>query len=288
MHTAEQFDFAREVVTADQRGHRATELGQYMTPAWAAEALVESFGLSSADRVVEMSCGTGSFLRAIPAETMCVGVEIDPALAELARTNSGRPVITGDFNLVTLPFQPTAFIGNPPFSRETVDQFLRRIHSLLPEGGRAGMIVPAYHFQTAASTMDWASMFSISQNMIPRNLFPGLELPLTWSVFTKERVRRMWGFLLYPETCEVNALNAKAKLVLVHGRPRRGAWASVVDAALEWAGGKADLQTIYSFIESRRPTENPAWKQQIRKVLQCGGYASFGNGVWGQSEPHAA
>jgi adenine-specific DNA-methyltransferase len=264
-----------------QVGHNAAEFDQYMTPLWAAEALVEQIGITSADRVVEPSCGAGAFLRSFPAGVECVGVEIDPKLALLAAKNSGRPVITGDFNVVTLPFQPTLFVGNPPFSRETFDAMLRRMHRELPEGGRAACILPCYHFQTADSTMEWAKMFSITQQMIPRNLFPGLSLPLTWSIFTKERVRRMWGFLLYPEVSEVGKMSKDAKLMLVHGRARRSAWASIVDAALEAAGGTADLQTIYQFVEPRRPTENPSWKEQIRKVLQtASGYEPVGGGVW--------
>ena len=45
-----------------------TTLGQFFTPDWAAEALVEQhFGdLGLFDRVVEPSCGGGAFLRALP------------------------------------------------------------------------------------------------------------------------------------------------------------------------------------------------------------------------------
>jgi len=259
----------------------AAGLGQYMTPAFAGELLVERMGLAAHERVVEFSCGDGrGFLRAIPPTIEhVVGIEIDGALAAQAIANSGRPVITGDFRTVALPFEPTLFIGNPPFSRRLVDQFLGRMHRDLAEGGRAAMILPAYHFQWARPTLQWAEMFSIEQQMIPRELFPGLMRPLNWVVFTKERQRRLFGFLIYPETAEVKGLSPAAKLLLVQGRPRQSVWGAVVDAAIEAAGGDAELGQIYQFVCPRRPTENPNWKQQVRKVLYVGGYADEG-GRW--------
>ena len=84
---------------------------QWFTPEWAAQALVERYfpGLSSSDFVVEPSCGAGAFLKAIPDEVPVVGVEIAP---ELARQNTGRHVITGDFATATLPSSVTAAIEN--------------------------------------------------------------------------------------------------------------------------------------------------------------------------------
>ncbi|WP_415907096.1 class I SAM-dependent methyltransferase [Oleiharenicola sp. Vm1] len=259
----------------------AQGLGQYMTPAFAGELLVERMSLAAHERVVEFSCGDGrGFLRAIPPPIeQVVGIEIDPALAAQAIKNSGRPVITGDFRTVALPFEPTLFIGNPPFSRRLVDQFLRRMHRELNEGGRAAMILPAYHFQWARPTLQWAEMFSIEQQMIPRELFPGLMRPLNWVVFTKERQRRLFGFLIYPETAEVKGMSPGAKLLLVQGRPRQSVWGAVVDAAIEAAGGDAELDQIYHFVCPRRPTGNPNWKQQVRKVLYLGDYADHG-GRW--------
>src|SRR3546814_11300839 len=62
-------------------------LGQYPTPGWVAQALVERHfaRLSSADKVVEPSCGPGSFLSVIPSDIFAFGVEIDPLPAALAR-----------------------------------------------------------------------------------------------------------------------------------------------------------------------------------------------------------
>jgi type I restriction-modification system DNA methylase subunit len=58
-------------------------MGQYMTPDWAAEALVDRYfsDLGESDLVLEPSCGRGAFLRALPAHVQALGVEIDPNLA---------------------------------------------------------------------------------------------------------------------------------------------------------------------------------------------------------------
>jgi adenine-specific DNA-methyltransferase len=75
------------------------DLNQFFTPSWAAELLVQrNFAdLGPQDCVAEPSCGDGRFLMAIPPEVQAYGVEIDPAMAEEARRNSGRPVICDDF-----------------------------------------------------------------------------------------------------------------------------------------------------------------------------------------------
>ena len=99
------------------------DLNQYFTPAWAAELLVQRhFGdLRRGDVVAEPSCGDGRFLMAIPAEVEAFGVEIDPAMATLARSNSCRQVICDDFLHAELPQRPTVVIGNPPYQSELID-----------------------------------------------------------------------------------------------------------------------------------------------------------------------
>src|SRR3546814_12503078 len=67
-------------------------LGQYPTPGWVAQALVERHfaRLSSEDKVVEPSCGPGSFLSVIPSDLFAVSVEIDPVKTALERANTQR------------------------------------------------------------------------------------------------------------------------------------------------------------------------------------------------------
>lgn len=248
--------------------HGAAELGQYMTPDWAAEALVERYfgDLGAGDSVVEPSCGRGAFLRAIPADVPALGVEIDPALAAEARKRSGRPVIVGDFRLVDLPLAPVALIGNPPFRKATVDAFLDRAWQLLPEEGRVGFILPAFVFQTASTIEAMAERWSARQDMLPRNLFPRLSHPLCFALFTKGRARGMVGFALYHELAAVNRLRARYQALLAEGEG--SVWGAVTRAALEALGGEADLQRIYREIEGHRPTPNAFWQAKVRQTLQ--------------------
>lgn len=88
----------------------AREQGQFMTPEWMADALIEEHFdyLVAGDRAVEPSCGKGAFLKAMPDEIEIIGVELDPDLAQIARSQCDRQIITGDFRLVDLPDQLAA------------------------------------------------------------------------------------------------------------------------------------------------------------------------------------
>lgn len=248
--------------------NNVVRLGQYMTPDWAAEALVERYfgDLRGGDAVVEPSCGRGAFLRALPQAVPALGVEIDPAQAAEARRSTGRPVIVGDFRMVDLPLSPVALIGNPPFQKRTVDDFLDRAWNLLPDEGRVGFILPAFVFQTASTIDALADRWSVRQDMLPRNLFAGLSHPLCFALFTKGRARGMVGFALYHELAAVNRLQARYRALLASGEG--SVWAAVTRAALEALGGTADLQQLYREIEGHRPTSNAFWQAKVRQVLQ--------------------
>lgn len=242
-------------------------LGQYMTPDWAAEALVDRyFGDLRGEPVVEPSCGHGAFLRALPVEVPALGVEIDPDLAAEARRRTGRPVIVGDFRMVDLPLSPVALIGNPPFRKRTVDEFLDRAWTLLPDEGRVGFILPAFVFQTANTIETLSERWSVRQDMLPRNLFPRLSHPLCFALLTKGRARGMVGFALYHELAAVNRLRARYRALLAEGEG--SVWAAVTRAALEALGGTADLQQLYREIEGHRPTPNAFWQAKVRQTLQ--------------------
>src|ERR1700740_2356633 len=102
-------------------------LHQWFTPEWAAEELVAKFFpyLSAGHLVIEPSCGRGAFLKAVPAVTEAIGVEIDPEIVEEARKNTGRRIICGAFVSIPLPMA-SAIVGNPPFDMKTVDRFLSK------------------------------------------------------------------------------------------------------------------------------------------------------------------
>ena len=266
-------------------------LGQYPTPVWVAEVLVDRHfaDLETKDMVIEPSCGPGSFLSALPDRVQSIGVEIDAAIAEQARNNTGRRVIVGDFRTVPLDVHPTAIIGNPPFNMKTIDGFLERAHELLPEGGRVGFILPAYAFQTAARVAGYADRWSLMQEMIPRNIYPGLSLPLVFALFSKDRRRTLVGFALYREVADVQRLPDLYRNALAAGSG--SVWRQVIETALAQLGGEADISGLYTEIEGHRPTLTRFWREKIRQTLRRHGdrFSAVGRGRYAlQEASHAA
>lgn len=247
------------------------ELGQFFTPEWVAQALVERYypGLGMHDRVVEPSCGDGAFLRVLPDHVPAIGVEIDPMFAAQAEANSGREVLVGDFCAADLPFRPTLLLGNPPFKQELVRRFLARAWELLPRDGEVGFILPAFVLQTASTVDALAARWGIAQDMLPRNVFPGLSHPLCFARFYRGR-RGLIGFALYHEAAAVMRLQRRYRDLLAQGE--RSVWAAVTRAALEALGGQGSLSEIYREIEGQQPTANRYWREKVRQQLQRIGY----------------
>jgi SAM-dependent methyltransferase len=252
-------------------------LGQYMTPLWIAEAIIERYfaDLRAGDHVLEPSCGVGRFLDAFAAvrpDLRVAGVEIDPALASTARERHGARVLTGDFlgcDLRPLKIRPVAVVGNPPFTASVIDAFLERSHRILPQGGRVGFILPAYYFQIASKPDALSRRWSMLSEHIPRNVFPGLSLPLCFTVFSKDRRRTMIGFAFYGLAAAVDRFGARYRDMMVSGgTPGVSIWRSVVEQALRDLGGEADLSVLYARIEGQRPSPNPHWRAKVRQVVQ--------------------
>lgn len=254
-------------------------LGQWFTPDWVAQALVDRYypRLGLYDRVVEPSCGDGAFLRALPDQVHAIGVEIDPGLVEQAMASTGRMVVLGDFAEVDLPFQPTLVLGNPPFRQRTVQRFLDRAWRALPEDGEVGFILPAFVFQTAATVDAMAQRWCVRQDMLPRNLFPRLQAPLCFARLTKGPKRGLVGFALYHEAAAIQRLQRRYRDLLAQGE--RSAWVAVTRAALEQLGGCASLRDIYREVEGSRPTTNRYWQEKVRQTLQRIAYRT-GPGIW--------
>ncbi len=259
-------------------------LGQYFTPRWVAEAIVDEYlaDLGAGATVVEPACGDGAFLHALPAHVNAIGVEIDPRWANEARSRTGRQVLLGDFLKVPLPSRIDALIGNPPFQADLVAKFLDRAHPLLVEGGKFGMILPAYIFQTSSKVMTMAERWSISQALLPRNHFPGLSMPLVFSMFTKEEHRRLFGFFLYKETAEVAAAGVAARELLERSAKAGSVWRQAVHQAFdEIQTDEAPLDALYRALEGRRPRPNPNFQAKIRQTLQrYTEFKSTSRGVW--------
>lgn len=261
-------------------------LGQYFTPRWVAEAIVDRHfsGLKPGDCVIEPSCGDGRFLLALPESVDVIGVEIDPMHARSANATTGRRVICGDFTAIDRAMFPNrvhAVVGNPPFAADTIAAFLARSHDLLVEGGTCGFILPAYIFQTSSKVMSMAQRWSIQTELMPRNLFPGLSLPLTFTLFTKEKLRKLHGFFLYREAAGIADMKPASREVLTASTHRGSVWRQAVRQAFDALGTcTASLHDLYMAM-SKKPTDNRNWMQQVRKVLQS--YPEFRaieRGVW--------
>lgn len=239
---------------------------QWFTPVWAAEILFETHfsDLTSSDIVLEPTCGTGSFLKAIPDHIPAYGIELDPELAEIARASTGRMIINGDITTVNFPANPTAVIGNPPFEMDLIDQMLNRCHDALPDNGRLGLILPAYAFQTASRLVRYKSKWSLYQEMIPRNLFPGMMKPICFAIFKKDRLGKLFGFSLYEELNDINQLEkGRVKQLSTQKAP----WKTMVMNVIKELGGQASLEDIYKAIEPRRPPTNNWWREKVRQTL---------------------
>lgn len=246
---------------------RAHAFGQFPTPAWAADALVRQHlpALGPHDFVLEPTCGEGRFLAAIPDNVAALGVEIDPVLARRARAQTGRPVITGDFLDIDVPDRPTVVLGNPPFRTKLIEQILDKVHDLLVADGRVGFVLPAFFFQTAGRVVRYSEQWSMKQNCLPRNMYHGLKHPLVFAEFVKDQRRVLVGFSLFHELAFLQGLPAQVRDAVDAGPLT---WPAVVRAALGEHGGEASLAQIYEYVAQRRPTANPAWREQVRKVCQ--------------------
>lgn len=244
------------------------ELGQFFTPAWAAELLVARHfsDLRHGDTVLEPACGDGRFLMAIPPEVDAYGVEIDPEMATAARANSGRDVIVGDFLQAQLPRRPSVVIGNPPYQSDLIDGFLARCYELLEYEGRVGFLLPVYYLQTASKVMALSRRYSIAQELLPKNLFENLSKPLMWCTFTKARRTVLSGFFLYAEAHALADMHKDIRALMVGNQARANCWRDAVRMALEACGGRATLSQLYACIEGNRPSENPWWREKVRQI----------------------
>lgn len=259
------------------------DLCQFMTPLWVAEALVERHFsyLGGSDLVLEPSCGRGAFLAALPSTVRAVGVDIDAELAARARENTGRDVFVGDFRTIDLPENPTAIVGNPPFRADVFDGFLDRSYQILPEGARAGFILPTYFFQTAARVCRYGDRWSLSIELMPRNAFHNrMRTPLLFALFEKNAARRLLGFVLYRECDDLHQMaKPYRELLSSYEGP---VWLAVCRLALRQLGGAASLKDIYAELERNRPTRTQWWREKIRQTLRVYGsvFESKGDGLY--------
>lgn len=246
------------------------ELCQFNTPIWVAQALLERHfpKLDCADLVIEPSCGKGAFLQAVPRGVPALGVEIDAAVAQCARDNTGREVLVGDFRTIVLEANPTAIIGNPPFRAAVFDGMLDRCYELLPEGAKAGFILPTYFFQTAGRVCKYGDRWSLSVELMPRNAFHArMQTPLLFAMFEKNAARTLVGFVLYRECDDLHQMaKPYRELLSSYEGP---IWMAVCRMALRRLGGLASLPQIYNELERNRPTRTEWWREKIRQTVRA-------------------
>lgn len=254
------------------------QFGQFDTAAWATEILFDAHfsHLTEKDLLWEPTCGYGHALAAVPENIPAFGTELDQHRADHARKHTGRNVVTGDCLTVELPKGISAVFGNPPFIYKIFKGLMDRCSEILGIGNKAGFIVPAYFFQTSNTALDLiGTRWSFNQEMLPRDLFHlngdqnKLQYPLVFATFTRDNCPRIFGMRLYKEVAEIRVLPEDIQQMIgsrINGA--RSVWRETLTQIITEAGGRASLQEIYRRIEGKRPTENPHWKEQVRKVVQ--------------------
>ena len=187
--------------------------GGYYTPNPIADFIVEWAVRSPEDRILEPSCGDGSFLNALITKTICadaIGIELDPAEAKKA-AEYGYPVKNEDFfsyyeSEIENKEKFDVILGNPPFIRyQNFDEQYREVafrlmkaHGFHPnrltniwlpflllscealsDKGRIGMVIPAELFQVdyAAEARNYLSSHFESLTLVTfrKLVFEGLQ-----------------------------------------------------------------------------------------------------------------
>lgn len=256
---------------------------QFFTPAWVAEIVYDAHlsHLTSQDLLWEPTCGIGNMLAAVPAHVPAFGTELDADLAEHARIATGRNVITADALKVDLPTGITALFGNPPWEYDFFSALMQRAASILDLGNRAVFIIPAYFFQTSRTLVAlYKNKWTISQEIAPRDIFPGLIKPMVIATFIRDNNPQLIGFRLFHEAAEMRELPEEVQDMMANKvAGPRSTWREIVKTVLTELGGVGTLRDIYKRMEGRRPTDTAYWKEQIRKQLQLY-FTPVSEGTW--------
>jgi len=246
---------------------------QFFTPVWAAELLFAAHfsNLTDKDTVWEPSCGKGSWLNAIPEQIPAIGSDIDPLMVQASQKNTSRKIYNGDFRDIMFEEMNriTAICGNPPFILKIFEEFMQRCENILPLGNKAGFIIPAYFVQTSQTTKRLGTRWDISQEILPRDLFQGeglLSKPIIFASFIRNNSPQLFGFRLFHELVDVKNLREEVREILNKGNG--SVWRQALIKVMRDSGGKATLDQIYKNMQGKRPTENPFWKEQVRKLIR--------------------
>lgn len=260
----ELFDTTSLGITAvDKDGVDRT--GNYFpTPTWAADLILNNrIPYNDDSYFLEPTCGDGRWLDVIPQPCRKLGVELRADLVQVARTK-GHTIIHGNALEVPFPTGITHAIGNPPFEADFIDALLDKLHRTLPnDNGLAAFVLPTYYLQTSVHAYRLAQRWEIDVELIPRDIYPGLSKPLMLTRLWRNKAKRGLGLFLYAETVDMRSMNNAAR-----DNADRKTWAQFVLDILEHLGGEATLEQMYRAASSKRPTANPFWQEQLRKVLR--------------------
>jgi len=111
---------------------------------------------------------------------------------------------------------------------------------------------------------EYAENWSITQDMLPRNIYQSLSKPLIFARFVKDKRRQLFGFALYFEATDVQNLPKVYRDYITAGGG--SVWGKALVEVFRNLGGAASLSEIYSEFEGKKPTQTKFWLEQIRKV----------------------
>ncbi|MFB6194958.1 MAG: class I SAM-dependent methyltransferase [Haloplanus sp.] len=102
---------------------------------WSSRAALAPLDLPDRDRILDVGCGTGEFTRVLAEESgsdgLVVGVDADPSLLSVARTETDCPFVAGDARRLPVPDGAVdlvacqALLVNLPAPVEAVREFRR-------------------------------------------------------------------------------------------------------------------------------------------------------------------
>lgn len=235
------------------------------TKPWFAEMIFERkfSDLDSSDVVLEPTAGDGAFLRVIPAHIDAYGVELDETLAAEARRTSGRDVITGDILKVDLPRRPSAVLGNPPYTSDFLDPFLARMEQVLDEGSRMVLLLSVHLFQTSRTVARYADHWALDLELVPRDIFQGLQRPLVLATLTKSADRRIVGMAFAREIADMKRIPERYRAILE--RSKTNVWVRAIEEAIGECGRPLTIDELYETISHNKPTRTTFVREAIRK-----------------------
>ena len=236
----------------------------YPTPSWMAHAMVERAELSDGTIVLEPTCGDGAILEQMPSSVTAIGVEIDPILAARASASTGRDIIVGDILSLDLP-SVDAVVANPPYQQRFVEKLFDRMHGVVVEGGVMVMLLSAHMFQTANTVVRYSDRWSLTIDLLPRDVYPGLQLPLVLATMRKNSDRKIVGMAFIREVADLRSLPETYRTIFK--RSHKNVYVAAAERALREIGRPATIDEVCSAVEGRRPTDTRWWREALRRAL---------------------